>query len=109
MIYLASPYSHPSPAIVDHRFEQACLAVADLVRRGEVPYSPIVHFHPVAIRQHLPGDFAYWQRVNFQMLSRAERMMILELDGWDTSIGVAAETDYALANNIPVEPFRWQK
>ena len=33
MIYLASPYTHPDPGVREARFDAACLATVELVRR----------------------------------------------------------------------------
>lgn len=95
MIYLASPYSHPSVTVVEQRFEAACAAVAELCRKGYVPYSPIVHFHPVSIRHRLNGSFAFWRDINFAMLARADNLHVLMIDGWEDSIGVIAEIKHA--------------
>lgn len=109
MIYLASPYTHQDRGIMHFRFDRACEAVAQLCQQGEVPYSPIVHFHLVSIRHRLPGDFPYWERANLHMLARAEQMLVLQLDGWEQSVGVAAEIKYAEEANIPVGVFLWQR
>ncbi len=42
MIYLASPCSHPDPAVREARFRAVCAHVADLMRREAFIYSPIM-------------------------------------------------------------------
>jgi hypothetical protein len=103
MIYVASPYSDPDPLVREARFEAACHLVSFLCRDGYKPYSPIVHFHPVAIRFDLPLDAAYWQETNFEMLHKAERVVVYQIAGWDTSIGVLAEIEEAKHLGIPVD------
>lgn len=44
MIYLASPYSHPAPAVRQERYEAACAATATLTREGHPVFSPISLF-----------------------------------------------------------------
>ena len=100
MIYLASPYSDPDQSVMVRRFEDACEAVAHLTNSGKTVYSPIVHFHPVAIRHQLPRDFAFWREVNFNMLDRASKLYVLMLDGWRDSVGVQAEIDRAGDNCV---------
>lgn len=63
MIYLASPYSDPDPAVREQRYEAACAATVAMLRAGHVVFSPIVHSHPL-VAYGLPTDWAFWQRVN---------------------------------------------
>lgn len=98
MIYIASPYSHPDPAVRDARHLAVMSFTAKIMRQGQVPFSPIVHCHDIAIRFGLPGDFSFWQRYNFEMLRLATTLYILCLPGWEESIGVRAEFQYASTN-----------
>ena len=95
MIYLASPYSSPDPAVMQDRYERALAVAAMLTNKGQVVYSPIVHYHPMACVHDLPRDFSFWAKINFWMISRADSLYVLKLGGWQESVGVAAEIDYA--------------
>lgn len=99
MIYLAGPYTHADPAVMEHRYQETLKMVGLLTNKGYVVYSPIAHFHPVACVCDLPRDFQFWQRINFWMIDRADVLYVLQLDGWDVSIGVAAEIERAVAQN----------
>jgi hypothetical protein len=103
MIYLASPYSHPDPAIVELRFRQAARFTADRIRAGYAIYSPIVHCHQLAQTYDLPTDFAFWQTYNEALLRQSLALWVLMLDGWQTSRGVTGERDFALRHNIRIE------
>lgn len=103
MIYLASPYTHVEEWRVEDRFKRACAAVARLSELGLVVYSPIVHFHPVSVRHKLPGDFAFWKRINFAMIDKADELRVLQLYGWEDSIGVKAEIEYARGLALPIK------
>lgn len=91
MIYLASPYTHPDPQVVQSRFLSAMQYTADCLCAKEFIYSPIVHCHELATRHTLPTDFDFWKSYNFHMLGRADELRVLMLDGWETSKGVSAE------------------
>jgi hypothetical protein len=107
VIYLASPYSHPSEAVRFARFEAAARYCAALFRDGAFVFSPIVHCHPCAAFG-LPGDFLFWQGYNRAMLSLCSELRILMLDGWKESNGVAAEIRLAIEQGKAVgyvEPF----
>ena len=99
--YLASPYSHGDPAVREARFRAVCEHVADLMRRGAFIYSPIAHSHPVA-EFGLPGDWAYWEAFDRQMLSRCDDLAVLCLPGWEESVGVRAEIGIAREFGMPV-------
>jgi hypothetical protein len=90
MIYLASPYSHPNPAVREQRFQDACRATVDLLRAGHVVFSPIVHSHPL-VQHGLTTDWSWWETIDREHLGRYDEVVVLMLDGWQESIGVAAE------------------
>jgi len=98
MIYLAQPYSHPDPTIVQTRYEIA-LEYCNLLRDRH-PYSPIVHWHNVASKHDLPTDAAFWRKYNYHMLSLASSLYILRMPGWEQSEGLANEVKYCLEKNI---------
>lgn len=97
--YLASPYSHPNPAIQRGRYQAALKATHHLLSQRIWTYSPIVHCHTLALQYDLPTDFSYWQEYNMAMIVPAEGFMILALDGWQDSKGVAEEISIAHATN----------
>lgn len=99
--YLASPYSHPDPAVREERFRAACRAAAALIRRGHVVFSPIVHSHSIA--QHgWPVDWGAWERQDRRFLAACDEVWVLTLDGWQESRGVEAEIAIARALGKPV-------
>jgi hypothetical protein len=94
MIDLASPCSHPDPAVRERRFRAACRATAALLRAGQVACSPVVHGHPL-VACGLPADGAFGQRFGRQCLPRCDAAVVLTLDGGEGSAGVRAETRVA--------------
>ncbi|MFO0915248.1 MAG: DUF1937 family protein [Pirellulales bacterium] len=102
MIYLASPYSHESPAVRQQRYGDACQAVVHLLHAGLAVFSPIVHSHPL-VSYGLPTDWSFWQRVDQEHLRRCDQMIVLMLDGWEESRGVAAEIDIARELGLPID------
>lgn len=98
IIYLASPYSHPSAAVREQRFQDACRAAAHLMRQGHIVYSPIAHTHPIATLCDLPKGWEYWRKVDEAFLERCDALYVLHLDGWRESVGVRAEI--VIANRL---------
>lgn len=102
LIYLATPYSHPDPAIMHERFETVNRVAARLMRAGLHIFSPISHTHPIAVAGDLPRGFDFWEQYDRAILSACCRVMVLRLAGWQESKGVAAEIVIAGELGIPV-------
>lgn len=102
MIYLASPYSHPNPAVRRQRFQSACAATATLIDSGHVVYSPIVHCHPLT-DYNLPGEFGFWRRHNQELLEKCDVLVVLMLPGWQDSEGIAGEVQLARELGLPID------
>jgi hypothetical protein len=101
MIYLASPYSSPDPAVREARFRAACKATAALLRAGEFVFSPIVHSHPL-VAFDLPTEFGFWASIDREHLARCDEVAVLMLDGWAQSVGVREELRIARELGKPV-------
>lgn len=102
--YLASPYTDldHDPRVEEFRFDSAMNAVCWLLDNRGTVYSPIAHFHPIARTHHLPKDIQFWRNHNLNMLLQAKELLILQIDGWDKSIGVGWEFSRAEENNLPI-------
>lgn len=101
MIYLASPYSHPDRTIREQRFRDACRATVRLLELGLTVFSPIIHGHPL-VGHGLPIEWPFWERFDRDHLQRCDEVVVLTLDGWQESVGVAAEIRIAGELGKPV-------
>ena len=102
LIYIASPYSHNNEDTEYSRFEQVCEYAGAMMRAGKNIYSPIAHSHPIAERVGLPTGWEYWHQLDHAMITRCTELHVLQIDGWQESVGVAAEIKIAQAFGIPV-------
>jgi len=102
IIYLASPYTHLDSAIMEQRFEAVVAACAHYINKGKIVYSPIVHNHPIAIRHELPREWSYWLKADLAMLRHASEFHILCLEGYQQSVGVKAELEFAVKAGIDI-------
>ena len=103
MIYLASPYSHPSEDVRLARFKAVNKATAKLISEGNIIYSAISHSHPIAIESDMPLGWDYWKRIDWFFLELSSKVIVLKLKGWDESKGVLEEIKYAKTLEKPVE------
>jgi hypothetical protein len=101
MIYLASPDSHPDPAVREQRFHAACAGAVELIRAGHDVYCPVVLGHPL-VDYGLPTEWKFWERQARAFLERCDELVVLMLDGWEASVGVQAEIRIADELGKPV-------
>ena len=88
-IYLASPYSHPSPHVRKQRYEAALHFAENYILMGQPVFSPIVYGYPM--ESAIGTDYKSWKSLNDAMLYAASRFWVLTLPGWEESRGVAYE------------------
>ncbi len=65
------------------------------MREGRHVYSPIAHTHPIAIMGGLPLGWDYWEPFDRKMIAACDELWVLQIDGWDRSLGIAAEVQIA--------------
>lgn len=103
-LYLASPYSHPDPAVRETRYVAACKKAAQYASKGLSVFAPIVHSHPLVPYMD-PKDcmnFDLWMKLDLPILKDAYEMHVLCIEGWRSSRGVTREIQFAELNEIPV-------
>lgn len=102
MIYLASPYSDSSDAVKYQRFLAVRDYVHSLMSSGLVVFSPIAYGRQFEKAYGLDGNYRSWERLDQALILASEAVWILKMPGWEMSMGVQAEKEFALANNIPI-------
>lgn len=100
LIYLASPYSSINPAVREMRYERARVVTASLLKRGIPVFSPIVYGR--AMEKIIGTDYISWKTFNDCMLDSCASMLVLTIDGWENSRGVAYEIDRAKGLKLPI-------
>jgi hypothetical protein len=91
LVYIAAPYSHRSAKVREMRFREANRISAGLIDAGILIFSPISHTHPIALAGKLPLGWNFWERYNRAYLVVCRAMVVLRMNGWQESKGVAAE------------------
>ena len=94
-LYLAQPFTHWDSTIVDLRIEAAADATAMLIIEGYLVFSPILQTKTIRYRTmaHSISE-TDWMLYCLDWLRNCIHMKILKLPGWDTSHGVAIETNF---------------
>ena len=105
LIYLASPYTHKDTKVCRRRYKQVSLSTIHLLQHGIHAFSPInYNGGPEWTRKkhQLPIEWHFWEVYDKNFLDRCDALVILTIDGWDKSVGVAAEIEYAKDLGMPV-------
>jgi hypothetical protein len=105
VVYLACPYTDPDPEIRKSRFEAATVAAAELIKQGNIVYSPITMTHPIdavlaGASNTLGSD--YWVAFDQAFMEMCSEMVVLQLDGWDKSSGIVREIAYFEGAGKPI-------
>ena len=103
LIYLATPYSDPDPAVRLQRFEEVSRVAALLTQAGMHVFSPISHTHQIALAGDLPNDWEFWEAHDRAFLAACEGLIVLRQTGWQESTGVTAELAIAREMGIMIE------
>ena len=103
LVYLASPYTSRSVRVMEFRHVASCRAAGELIRLGLAVFSPIAHSHGIALFSGLPQrDRALWVRADRALMEACTECVVLCIDGWRESVGVAGEVAYFIASGRPV-------
>lgn len=106
LIYLGSPYNHEDEAVRRERFFLNLMALGEILKLGFIPYSPIVHNHPLASELKMGVGWDIWQRHDLEILSRCDELWIYKLPGWKESQGLKAEIQFAEHHpHLVVKPY----
>lgn len=105
MIYLASPYMHPDEAVKQERHDAAVrAAIRIMAETGEAVFSPIAHSHYMHLWSsgRIGGDWRQWADFDEAVIGACSAFYVLDLPGWEDSVGIAAETRIARRLGLPV-------
>jgi len=104
LTYLGCPYSHPHPTTRQERVDDATFTAARIAISGESVFSPITHGHEMA--RYLPMrnlmDHEFWMAQCLPILRVCDQLLVLPLEGWRSSRGLAQEMQMARACMIPI-------
>lgn len=103
MVYVATPYSRYKYGLGCAAYD-ACRHAEYLVRElGLSAWSPIVHGHQLSLWDKLPPrDHLLWMKINAPLMEASASCVVVKLEGWQDSRGIAEEVAYFQAAGKPV-------
>ncbi len=100
--YVATPYSKFPDGLFEAHVA-ACRVTAKLIKAGIPCFSPIAHSHPIAIHGMIdPMSHAIWLPADRPLMDAAHGLIVVELEGWDESEGIAHEIEVFRRAGKPV-------
>jgi hypothetical protein len=93
--YLAHPYSSIDKDLEVSRLHAATKIYARLARQGVKCYSPVAATTLAAKRHKMPTSHEFWIDLNETFIVNSAGIILIKLEGWDTSPGVMHEIEYA--------------
>lgn len=102
LVYLATPYSKYPGGTVPAWVEASKYA-GRLLKAGVVVFSPIAHSHPLAVFGDIETrDHDFWLGFDEHFMRLADAVCVMQMDGWEESIGVQYEIAHFAAAGKPV-------
>ena len=103
--YIASPYSHPCPEVRAGRVSAVRQCVVDMIKEfpAVVPFSPVLYSSDLQADIETPPEG--WYRFGLGFLRKADKLILLKLEGWQQSVGMAIEIAFAKAQGIEIESY----
>ncbi len=99
--YLATPYSR-YPHGKEMANHVACEVAARCFKAGILVFAPIPATHAIATIGGLDGSFDTWEQFDVAMMSAADGLIVVKMEGWDRSDGIAREIQWCHEHGKPV-------
>lgn len=98
-LYLCSAYSkRPN---LDQACEEVCEVAGKLLAAGVMVFSPICHSHQIAMSSTIdPLNSKLWMRLNEALAPICRAAVVVEMDGWRESDGIAEEIRWFAARPV---------
>ncbi len=103
LIYLACPYSHQDPKMVQLRYSVSAQIASHLFKQGLMVFAASMHNSLLAHMAGVSDQFARWKDFNHLMIERVDKLMVITMEGWEQSQGVQDQIQYAKQLGKPVE------
>lgn len=106
LAYIAAPYSNVADKQALMRDIAKFSGLYMMKHPDWYAVTGLVHHYATLEVPELGTDYEFWQDWCTLFMSKCDKLIVLTVDGWERSAGVAAEVEFARANNIPIEYHR---
>ena len=103
MIFLSAPYTHDNKVVVQERMKTIEEIIINLILLKIDAISVLQYGHTLVEKYpNLPINWDYWKDYCFSFIDRSDIFCVIMLDGWQESVGVKEELEYAKSKNIKI-------
>ena len=109
MWYVACPYFHEDPEVMRQRISELAVCVKHILKNyeGVVVHAPVLSTLNIQAECGIETPLMGWYAFDLAYIERMfsdwdDRLVVLEMDGWQTSKGVALEIQAARDRSIPI-------
>jgi hypothetical protein len=99
LIYLSCPYTHEDRMVQIRRANLATVCTNALMKQSYHVFSPLTYSTAPGIAAL---TYQQWIAFDLKMLQVFDAVLVLDIDGWHISGGVALEVQYARAWQKPI-------
>lgn len=103
--YVANPYLHSNPRVMEARLEAVLAYLKETTKLGIPAYAPVVYTSTVQKNDVRPPQG--WYHYDLSFLKVCQSMTLLMMPGYEESFGVKLETGVANALGIPINEVPW--
>lgn len=102
--YLGQPYWHDDEMVRIRRHGEGAAAHAYLLRHGRAVFAPIQQHYAAVfyLPYELKHDRDFWLSHDKHHFNTCSLLLILPLEGWEESRGLAVEIGWAMAQSKPI-------
>lgn len=104
MIYLAAPYTHSDPAVMQQRVETANQCLLALTDEGHTTFSPLSYF-PMLSPALPEKSYDFWLEKCLDFVAVSHALVVIPIPGWRESKGVSVEVFTAINAGLQVGCF----
>lgn len=101
-IYLGSPFTHEDPKVMEERYKEALQAAAWLMKKGKTVYAAIPFSYHLSIEGGIGLGWNEWKLQDKTALICSYQLFVLQLDGWQESVGLNEEIEWAQSLGMPI-------
>jgi len=102
LLYFANPFTHKSKKVMKERYVKIDRAAARLWKLGVQTYPPIALNARWNQYEEFNHTWDAWEDFDKNLLERCDGLLVLMLDGWEKSVGVNSEIEYARELGLPI-------
>lgn len=95
LYYLASPFSSKIEGLEEKRFKTITKVAAALLKLGIKGIYPITSSVELAKYMEAKTTFEHWAELDFMYIEHCDHVIVADMLGWQESIGVQAEIEFA--------------